>query len=138
VPSGTMSVTDGTWRQAFKVRNRVAGLSDLPCVSLPHDAPSTYRLRSEAHPHGLATIEAIARAMGILEGERGPEVRLSLERVFRAMVERTLWARGEIDPCDVTGGVPEGAMRHDPESGLALLRGESGASIARALNKKAV
>jgi YD repeat-containing protein len=46
---------------------------------------------------GLATHpqlkEAIARAMGILEG---PLVREALERVFRAMVERTLWSRGAI------------------------------------------
>src|SRR5207244_6883781 len=57
-------VPDGNWRQASKVRNRVPGMRDVPCVTLPHDAPSIYRLRSEAHPTGLATIEAIARAMG--------------------------------------------------------------------------
>ena len=122
----TLIVPDGTWRQASKVRNRVAGLSDVPCATLPHDAPSTYRLRAEAHPHGLATIEAIARALFILEGARGREVRHALEHVFRAMVERTLWARGEIDDGDVTGGVPEGAMRHDPQSGIAAPRSASG------------
>jgi DTW domain-containing protein YfiP len=115
----TLIVPDGTWRQASKVRQRVPGLKDVPCVSLPHDAPSIYRLRSEAHGHGLATIEAIARAMGILEGLH---VRHALEHVFRAMVERTLWARGEIETADVTGGVPEGAMRHDPTSGLLARR----------------
>jgi DTW domain-containing protein len=112
----TLIVPDGTWRQASKVRQRVPGLRDIPCVSLPPDAPSIYRLRAEAHDHGLATIEAIARAMGILEGVH---VRRALEHVFRAMVERTLWARGEIATENVTGGVPEGAMRHDPRSGLA-------------------
>ncbi len=112
----TLVVPDGTWRQASKVRRRVPGLEDVPCVSLPADEPSTYRLRTEAHAHGLATIEAIARAMGILEGT---QVRLALERVFRAMVERTLWARGAVATSDVTGGVPEGAMRHDPLSGPA-------------------
>jgi DTW domain-containing protein YfiP len=121
----TLIVPDGTWRQASKVRQRVPGLRDIPCVSLPHDAPSIYRLRSEAHGHGLATIEAIARAMGILEG---PHVRHALEHVFRAMVERTLWARGEIATADVTGGVPEGAMRHDPRSGLAALRDDHAAN----------
>ena len=110
----TLIVPDGTWRQASKVRNRVPGVRDIPCVTLPPDVPSTYRLRSEAHETGLATIEAIARAMGILEG---PHVREALERVFHAMVERTLWARGEVDAADVTGGIPTGAMRHDPTSG---------------------
>ncbi len=112
----TLIVPDGTWRQAFKVRQRLPELRDVPCVSLPHDAPSIYRLRAEAHGHGLATIEAVARAMGALEGMH---VRHALEHVFRAMVERTLWARGEIATSDVTGGVPLGAMRHDPQSGLA-------------------
>lgn len=112
----TLIVPDGTWRQAFKVRQRLTGMRDIPCVSLPHDAPSIYRLRAEAHGHGLATIEAIARALGILEG---PHVRAAMEHVFRAMVERTLWSRGELPTDCVTGGVPEGAMRHDPRSGLA-------------------
>ena len=112
----TLIVPDGNWRQASKVRNRVPGLKDIPCVSLPHDAPSMYRLRFEAHEKGLATMEAIARAMGALEGRH---VREGLERVFRAMVERTLWSRGEIETHRVEAGIPEGAMRHDPGSGLA-------------------
>lgn len=111
----TLIVPDGTWRQASKVRNRVPGFRDVPCVSLPHDEPSTYRLRLEAHAHGLATIEAIARAIGILEGM---PVRREIERVFQAMVERTLWSRGEMESESVTHGVPEGAMRHDPVSGV--------------------
>jgi DTW domain-containing protein YfiP len=89
----TLIVPDGTWRQASKVRNRVEGLRDVPIVSLPADTPSSYRLRTETHPGGLATIEAIARAMGIVEG---PHVRRALERVFQAMVERTLRSRGEL------------------------------------------
>jgi hypothetical protein len=40
-----------------------------------------------------------------------------MERVFSAMVERTLWARGELDAKDLSHGIPEGAVRHDPESG---------------------
>jgi DTW domain-containing protein YfiP len=112
----TLIVPDGTWRQASKVRQRVPGLRDVPCVSLPPDEPSIYRLRAEAHEHGLATLEAIARAMGVLEGLH---VRRALEHVFRAMVERTLWSRGEMETADVTGGIPPGALRHDPRSGLA-------------------
>lgn len=119
----TLIVPDGTWRQASKVRQRVPGFRDVPCVSLPPDEPSIYRLRAEAHDHGLATAEAIARALGILEG---PHVRRALEHVFRAMVERTLWSRGEIATEDVTGGVPEGAMRHDPRSGLAAIAAAAG------------
>lgn len=113
----TLIVPDGNWRQASKVRNRVPGMKSVPCVSLPVGAPSTYRLRSEAHPFGLATVEAIGRCLRVLEGEKGPEIEDALLHVFRAMVERTLWSRGEFDTANVTGGIPEGALRHDPRSG---------------------
>jgi DTW domain-containing protein YfiP len=109
----TLIVPDGSWRQASKVRNRVPGMRDVPCVTLPRGA-ATYRLRVDAHEEGLATIEAIARALRILEGERGAAVHDALESVFRTMVERTLWARGAGNAADVTGGIPEGAQRHDP------------------------
>ena len=112
----TLIVPDGTWRQASKVRARVPGVKDISCVTLPPGPPSIYRLRSEAHPHGLATLEAIARALGILEG---PEVQEALEHVFRAMVERTLWVRGTIGADAVTGGLPGRATKHDPRSGLS-------------------
>jgi len=110
----TLIVPDGSWRQASKVRKRVPGLRDVPCVTLPRGTASSYRLRVDAHEHGLATIEAIARALRVLESARGDGVESVLERVFRTMVERTLWARGSGDARDVTGGIPQGAMRHDP------------------------
>lgn len=110
----TLIVPDGTWRQAFKVRNRLPGLRDVPCVSVPNDAPTRYRLRAEPHRDGLATLEAIARALGVLEG---PRIRQELERVFDVMVGRTRWSRGELRGEDVPGGVPDGAMQHDPASG---------------------
>lgn len=103
----TLIVPDGTWRQASKVRNRVPGLREVPCFSLPPDVPSIYRLRAEAHEQGLATAEAIARAMGILEGVH---VRHAIEEVFRAMVERTLWSRGVIPAAEVTGGIPDSRL----------------------------
>ena len=113
----TLIVPDGNWRQASKVRNRVPGLRALPCVSLPVGEPSVYRLRSEAHPFGLATVEAIARSLRLLEGDAGPEIERALLLVFRTMVERTLWSRGNYDTKDVTGGIPEGSLRHNPRSG---------------------
>jgi tRNA-uridine aminocarboxypropyltransferase len=106
-------VPDGTWRQASKVRRRVPGLGGIPCVSVSGEARLPHRLRAEAHEHGLSTLEAIARAMAILEGE---EVQRTLESVFRSMVERTLWTRGEVATADVSGGIPEGTLRHDPRA----------------------
>lgn len=92
----TLIVPDGNWRQASKIRNRVQGMSEIPCVVLPPGAPSTYRLRAEAHDFGMATMEAIARALRILEGERGAEVERVLLDLFDAMVERTLTTRGTL------------------------------------------
>ena len=101
----TLIVPDGSWRQASKVRNRVPGMREIRCVWLPQDVQSTYRLRLEAHPTGLATIEAIARAFEILEGgAQGTEVRAKMERVFNAMVERTLWSRGQLKTADLQHG----------------------------------
>jgi DTW domain-containing protein YfiP len=110
-------VPDGNWRQASRVRNRVPRLRDVPCVSLPAGDPSVYRLRFEAHPTGLATLEAIARALRVLERDDGPSVESALLRPFRIMVERTLWSRGDLRDHEVTGGIPAGALRHDPSSG---------------------
>ena len=119
----TLVVPDGTWRQARKMRTRVPGLDALPCVTLPTDAggasaPTQYRLRNEGRPGGLATLEAIARALAILE-PGGAAVADAMLAVFRVMVERTLWMRGELRDDEVTGGLPEAALLHDPRGGSA-------------------
>lgn len=110
----TLIVPDGNWRQASKVRSRVQALRDVPMVTLPGGMPTQYGLRYESQENGLATMEAIARALGVLEG---PMIRGELERIFRLFVERTLWARGALNSSEVKGGLPPLAVRHDPLSG---------------------
>jgi DTW domain-containing protein YfiP len=110
----SLIVPDGTWRQAAKVRMRVPGLREVPTVTLPAGAPTRYRLRAETHDEGLGTMEAISRAMGILEGAH---VEAALDRVFATMVERTLWLRGELDTANVVSGIPEAALLRDPRGG---------------------
>lgn len=107
----TLIVPDGTWRQAFKVQHRVPSLAGMARARLPDGPPTAYRLRAPVHPSGLSTIEAIARALGVLEGAH---VEAALLRVFQTMVDRTLWARGALARELVFGGVPEGASQHDP------------------------
>lgn len=87
----TLVVPDGTWRQAAKVRRRVSGLGDVPCVTLPEGPRSSYRMRAPPHPAALATLEAIARALGLLEGLYVQE---ALETLLRIVIKRALWARG--------------------------------------------
>ncbi len=91
-------VPDGNWRQAGKMRRRVPGLAELPCVTLPDTGPTAYRLRTETKDGGLATLEAIARALRVLEGDRGPEIEAAMLAVFDVMVERTLGSRGTPRP----------------------------------------
>jgi tRNA-uridine aminocarboxypropyltransferase len=107
----TLVVPDGTWRQANKARRRIKGLAALPCATLPAGTRSRYRLRDDTRAGGLATIEAVAVALGILEG---PEVQAALEHIFQVMVDRTLWTNGRIPSAQVTGGIPPGIRPHDP------------------------
>lgn len=109
-PAGTpwtLVVPDGSWRQASRVLHRVPSLRGLPGVRLPPGPPSAYQLRHSGHLDRISTLEAVARALGYLEG---PEVQRALERPFRAMVQRTLWARGMLPAASVADGVPEEAF----------------------------
>jgi len=107
-------VPDGTWRQASKLRRHLPALAALPCVMIPEATGTQYRLRAEHRGGGLATFEAIARALGILEGDAGPAIEAELATVFRIMVERTLWFRGALRTSEVTDGIPDAALAHDP------------------------
>lgn len=91
----TLILADGNWRQASKVAKREAFLQGVPQVHLMSERPSQYRLRSEPKPQGLATFEAVVRALGILEGARGPELERILDELFALMVSRTLGSRGQ-------------------------------------------
>jgi DTW domain-containing protein len=107
-------VPDGTWRQASKMRRRIPGLGALPCVTVPEARATEYRLRAELRADGLATFEAIAQALLVLEGEAGPAIEAAMTSVFRVMVDRTLWFRGALRDCEVTGGIPSAALLQDP------------------------
>ncbi|MCB9680715.1 MAG: DTW domain-containing protein [Alphaproteobacteria bacterium] len=91
----TLVVPDGNWRQASKIPRRVPGLVDAERVVLPEGDPTRYRLRREPRDGGLATLEAIARAYGVLEGAA---VQAALEDLFDLVVERTLWTRARSGP----------------------------------------
>lgn len=110
-------VPDGTWRQANKMRRRIPGLVAVPCVMLPEPGATQYRLRSEHHPGGLATFEAIARALRVLEND--PAVESTLMAVFHVMVSRTLWLRGTLRDDEVTGGLPDAARDGNPRGTTA-------------------
>lgn len=103
----TLIVPDGTWGQAAKVAKREPTLRPVPRVKVTPTGPSRYHLRQSSRPGGLATIEAIAQALGVLEGET---VRQRLESVFLLMVSRTLGTRGNRPPHE-SGHPPGNAPR---------------------------
>ena len=103
----TLVVPDGSWNQAKKVPYRESGLAGLPNVKLPVGAPSCYRLRRSPHVQNLSTLEAIARALGVIEGR---EVQVSLESLFLKMVERRLWSMGQLRPEECVTVIPEEAI----------------------------
>jgi DTW domain-containing protein YfiP len=88
----TLLVPDGNWRQASRASRRIPGMAQAECVVLPEGAPTRYRLRQEPKVGGLATFEAIARALGVLESV---DVQQQLEAVFERMVAATLRTRAQ-------------------------------------------
>lgn len=87
----TLVVPDGNWRQARRMATNEAPLARLVAVRLPEGPARRFELRKHPQPERLSTFEAIARALGILEG---PAVQDELERVLALKVERTIDTRG--------------------------------------------
>jgi DTW domain-containing protein YfiP len=90
-------VPDGNWGQAFRAARRDPDLLGAEHVVLPPGPPTRYALRRGTLPGRVCTIEAIARALGILEG---PEIQAALERVLDRFVERTLLFNGNLAALD--------------------------------------
>jgi DTW domain-containing protein YfiP len=87
----TLVVPDGNWRQAARMGKRLPGLDHATMVRLPDGPQTEWGIRREHHAGGLATFEAIARALGIIEA---PAVQSGMEELFRLMVQRTRQASG--------------------------------------------
>ncbi len=83
-------VPDGSWRQAKKFKKREKVLQGIQSVRLTSTRPSDYILRKEPNEHSLCTYEAIARALGELEG---PQVLEELETIFHTMIEKVMESR---------------------------------------------
>jgi DTW domain-containing protein len=101
-------VLDANWRQASRLRKRFL-LSGVAPVTIPDTSPTLYKLRAEPHAGGMSSLEAVARALAVLEGN---DVERALIDALVVFQDRTLWTRGVIDANEVTGGIPAGAMRH--------------------------
>jgi len=94
-PPRTLLVIDGTWLQAEKMLLGSPALAALPRITLAPGRESGYgELRREPAEGHLSTIEAVAHALGALEGD--PALFAPMVSAFRRMVELQLaCARGE-------------------------------------------
>jgi DTW domain-containing protein YfiP len=84
-------VPDGSWRQASKVHTRHPELSSVPRVMIKDLNLATQHLRRESSQEGMSTLEAIAKAMRVIEGEEVFEV---LFKIYKAKLRNTLIGRG--------------------------------------------
>lgn len=62
-------VPDGSWRQAKKFHKREEIFRQIQHVKLPVIAPSIYQLRKQKYKNTVCTLEALAYALGIIEGD---------------------------------------------------------------------
>ena len=93
-PPSHLLVVDGTWHQAEQMISRSRLLAALPRLSVAPDGGGGYGdLRKEPEAHTLSTLEAIALALGALEGD---SARFEpMRQAFRRMVAQQLeCARG--------------------------------------------
>ncbi len=84
-PPDQLVVLDGTWAQARRMYQKIDALRGLPMLRLPNAPMPTARLRASPGPGQVSTIEAIARALRLLEGEAAAE---PLERLFDLAVRQ--------------------------------------------------
>lgn len=93
-------VPDGTWSQTRRFARQLAS---WPRLVLPSGPPTRFRLRDAVKaPERICTLEAIARALGVIEGHH---VEAALLGALERMVERTLFTRGQLPADEVSGGL---------------------------------
>lgn len=83
-PPSTLIILDATWSQARRMYRKLP-LRGVPILRLPGIHMAAERLRQSPGPGQLSTIEAIAHALRLLEGDA---VAAPLERLFDLAVAR--------------------------------------------------
>jgi DTW domain-containing protein len=84
-PPRAIVMLDATWSQARRMFRKIPALRGLPVLRLPEGPMPVNRLRESPALGMVSTIEAIARALRLLEGEA---VAAPLERLFEVAVAR--------------------------------------------------
>jgi DTW domain-containing protein YfiP len=90
-PPVVLLVPDGTWKQAQRVLARDPDAQGAEPVTLPAGPASRYELRRAPREGAVSTLEAVARALGVLEGG---EVERGLRELLARFVARSHEAAG--------------------------------------------
>jgi DTW domain-containing protein YfiP len=91
-------VPDGNWRQASKVNTRHQELAHLPRVMISERNQARHHLRAESTEYGMSTLEAIAKAIAVIEGGEAGQ---KLQSLYYLKLERTLKARGVLKSSEI-------------------------------------
>lgn len=83
-------VPDGSWPQARRMCRRDPIGKNAIMVKLPEGEPTRYGLRRNARTGTVSTMEAVARALGILEGH---EIEEKMIAAFETFVDRSMYIR---------------------------------------------
>jgi DTW domain-containing protein YfiP len=86
-------VLDGSFRQTRRMYKRIEALRSLPELALPPPATAPLRLRQPPRADGMSTLEAIAHALGRLEG---PATAAPLLELYAELVRRMDARRGRL------------------------------------------
>jgi DTW domain-containing protein YfiP len=98
----TLVVPDGNWKQASRMVKRLPLLAGAVKVALPDRAFAGAALRRNRPGHHMSTYEAVAQALGVLEGESAAGPLLDF---YRRATDRMLMVRGKLARGDVYGGL---------------------------------
>jgi len=84
-PPKQLIVLDATWSQARRMYRKLDRLRGLPMLRLPEGARANARFRAAPSADRVSTIEAIAAALRLLEGD---DVARPLDALFALAVDR--------------------------------------------------
>jgi DTW domain-containing protein YfiP len=84
-PPTALVIIDASWHQTRRMRQRLPVLRGLPVLRLPDVEMPAARMRESPGPGLVSTIEAIARALRLVEGDAPAD---ALERLFAIAVAR--------------------------------------------------
>lgn len=94
-PPRQLVVLDATWSQARRMYRKLGALRGLPILRLPDVPMPVARLRASPGPGRVSTLEAIAGALRLLEGDA---VAAPLEALFAVAVARAAATGRKVGP----------------------------------------